>query len=375
MPFGQGSSILPILADKDQGIEMAIYVNDDWRVSDRLSFSLGLRASGFANVGPFVVQQYAEGVERDPQTIIGQTTYGRAVPIKLYGGLEPRISSRYLFDESFSTKLSYNRVNQYLHLITNTTSATPVDIWQVSNSYFPAQRSDNFSLGFFKDFGGRKWQSSLEGFYRDMKGLVVAKDLASLQANSHIETEMLPARGIAYGLELGLNAAYPKFKAQAIITLSRSFRRTVSNPGNVQVNQGEWFPSDFDSPVQLFLSTRWRPRRHTILTASWTYKTGRPITVPDGGFFLTPNWFIPFFSQRNSFRIPDYHRLDLAYTFDDGKYKRQKVMLDFTFSFYNLYGRQNPYFVFFQGSQGQFQGFQLVILGTILPFFSMNFRW
>lgn len=374
-PHGPASVVLPSTIPKDQGLEMALYVNDDWRINDFLRMSAGLRVSSFMNFGPFDVRNYAEGAERDESTITSLTSYASGDIVKAFGGLEPRLSARYLFDESVSFKLSYNRVNQYLHLLTNTSSATPIDLWQLSNTYFPAQRSDNLSIGLFKDFWGERWQASLEGFYRDMKGLVVAKDLANLQINPQIETEFLDAKGMAYGVELGVNASYPKFKAQGIVTFSRSFRRTIDNPGGVQVNSGNWFPSDFDSPINIFLSTRWRYRRHTTLTASWVYKTGRPITVPAGGVFLSPNWFIPYFSERNSYRIPDYHRFDFAFTFDDGKYKRQELMFDFKFSIYNLYGRKNPYSVFFQGSQGSFQAYQLVILGAMLPFFSVNFRW
>ncbi|MEM7369372.1 MAG: TonB-dependent receptor [Bacteroidota bacterium] len=375
LPHGPTSTIVPMSIPKDQGLEMALYANDDWRINDFLSMSLGLRLSSFLNMGPFDVRNYAEGIERDAATITTVVSHPSGEIVKAFGGLEPRMSARYLFDETTSAKLSYNRVNQYLHLLTNTSSATPIDLWQLSNTYFPAQRSDNLSAGLFKDFSGQRWQASLEAFYRDMKGLVVAKDLASLQINPQIETEFLNAKGISYGVEAGINATYPKFKAQGIVTFSRSFRRTIDNPGGVEVNAGNWFPSDFDSPLNVFLSTKWRYRRHTTLTASWVYKTGRPITVPDGGVFLYPNWFIPYFSERNSFRIPDYHRFDFAFTFDDGKYKRQDLMFDFKISVYNLYGRRNPYSVFFQGSQGEFQAYQLVILGTILPFFSVNFRW
>ncbi len=380
-PHGENSALIPRIAQKDQGLEVGLYINDDFDLNSFVSFSVGLRFSYFQNMGAFQVYDYAAGLELKPTNVTDSTYYEPGQSITSYNGLEPRISMRVLFDETSSIKLSYNRVNQYIHLLSNTASATPIDIWQVSNPYFPAQKADNFSVGFFKNFQNKIWQTSVEFFYREMKGLVVPKDFANLLGNPNIETEVLNAVGQAYGAELSIKRNFGKLDVEGSFTYSRSFRRTQGNLEGITVNNGDWFPSDFDSPINVSLSLKYRPSLTKTISASFIYRTGRPITVPSTAYAVYPSWFVPNFSERNSFRIPDYHRLDLAYTFDDGLISRRKVTTEFTFSLYNVYARKNAYSVFFRKKtdeftlKSSFQAYQLAILGTVLPFFSYNFKF
>jgi len=374
-PSGENSSLIPLTIEKDQALELALYLNDDFDLNPFIRFSAGLRLSHFRNMGPFVVRQYTPGLERRPANLSGQQEYGRGETIASFTGVEPRLAVRFLLDEASSVKLSYNRINQYLHLLSNTASPTPIDVWQLSNTYFPAQRAHNFSLGFFKNFKGKIWQTSIEFFYRDMQGLVVAKDFARLLGNEHIETEMLNAVGRAYGAELSIKRTYGKLDVEAAFTYSRSLRRTAGNPENQHVNEGAWFPSDFDSPYNVSLTAKYRPSRTKTFSASFIYRRGRPITAPAGAFAVYPSWFIPTFSERNSLRIPDYHRLDVSYTFDDGLISRRQLKTEFTFSLYNVYARQNAFSVFFRKEGSQFKSFKLAVLGTVLPFVSYNFKF
>jgi hypothetical protein len=374
-PFGENSAILPRIAQKDQGLELAAYINDDFRLNPYISFSVGLRGSFFQNMGPFQVLTYAEGEERTLRTVQDSIRYEQGESITDFLNLEPRISARILFNEETSMKVSYNRVNQYLHLLSNTASSTPIDLWQVSNPYFPAQRADNFSIGLFKNWRGKEWQSSLEFFYRDLKGLVVTKDFARLLTNPNIETEVLNAKGIAYGAEFSLKRDIGKFSIEGSFAYTRSLRQTVNNPGGQNVNGGRWFPADFDSPINISITAKYRPLTTRTISASFIYRSGRPITSPAGAFAVYPSWFIPLFSDRNQYRIPDYHRLDLAYTFDDGIINRKKFKTDLTFSVYNIYARRNAFSVFFRREGNSFRAFKLAILGTALPFVSYNFRF
>lgn len=380
-PYGANSALPSTIAQKDQGLEAGIYINDDFDINNFVSFSAGIRLSYFQNMGSFKVYDYMPDRELKFANITDSTIYESGKGIKNFWGLEPRISMRVLVDENTSFKASYNRVHQYIHLLSNTASSTPIDIWQVSNSYFPAQKSDNFSLGFFKNFQDKVWQTSLEVFYRDMDGLVVPKDFANLLGNPHIETEILNAVGQAYGAEVSVKRNFDKLDLEASFTYSRSFRRTQDNLEGIAANNGDWFPSDFDSPINASLSVKFRPSLTKTISASFIYRTGRPITVPANAYVVYPSWFVPSFSERNSFRIPDYHRLDLAYTFDDGLISKRKLTTEFTFSLYNVYARKNAYSVFFRkkldffSQKPSFQAYQLAILGTILPFFSYNFKF
>ncbi|MEM7370151.1 MAG: carboxypeptidase-like regulatory domain-containing protein [Bacteroidota bacterium] len=374
-PFGENSSLLARISEKDQGLELAGYINDDFKINEFISFSAGLRFSYYQNLGPAEVFTYAPNLERSTFNAIDSTVYGPGDVIQTYQGLEPRISLRVLVDETASFKASYNRVNQYIHLLANTASTTPIDIWQVSNQHFPAQVADNYSLGFFKNFQGKIWQTSLEVFYRELDGLVVAKDFARLLANPNVETEMLNAEGLAYGAELSIKRDFGKVNIDASFTYMRSLRKTINNAPGVAINRGEWFPSDFDSPFNLVLTAVWKQKPSRTISANFVYRSGRPVTVPVGAFELYPSWTIPTFSDRNQFRIPPYHRLDLAYTFDDGILSRRSFKTDFTISVYNVYARQNPYSVFFQKDGTFFKAFQLSILGTLLPFVGYNFKF
>lgn len=373
--FGEESLVLPFSVKKDQGIEMAAYINDEYEINSFIGISVGLRFSKYFAQGPFTVYHYTEGVERTLVSLIDSTAYGRGETIQSYQGLEPRISARVFLDDITSLKLSYNRHNQYLHLLTNTAATTPVDIWQLSNFYAPPQNAHNFSLGVFRNSRGRNLSYSVEGFYRDLSGLLVAKDFATLLAEPRIETQVLKAKGLAYGAEFALKWKSGKWELDASYTYSRSLRSTTDNVGDVQINGGDWFPSDFDAPHNISLSGKFKPRISRTFSFNFIYRSGRPITAPIGSYELFPTWNVLAFSERNQFRIPDYHRLDIAYTFDDGTFKRKKYKTEINLSLFNLYARQNAYSVFFRNQSGRLEAFQLSVLGTLLPMIGYNYRF
>lgn len=374
-PLGDNSIVTPSRLNKDQGLEMALYANDNFDLNDFIRFSAGIRLGTFAALGPYDVVQYAEGKDRSLVNRTGSTSYKQGETIRRFNNLEPRISVRVRFDETSSIKASYNRVNQYLHLISNTASTTPIDIWQLSNNYFPAQRGDNYSIGFFKDFGAKEWETSMELFYRDMNGLVVTKNFARLLGNQNIETEVFNATGQAYGGELSINKTFGELELEFSITYSRSFRKTANNFEGLGINGDDYFPADFDSPISMNLSAKWTQRDTRTFGLNFLYRRGRPISAPQGVVPVFPNILLPDFGDRNTFRIPDYHRLDLSYTFDDGLIYKNKVKSDLTFSLYNAYGRRNPFSVFFQRQGREVRTFTLSVLGTIIPFVSYNVRF
>lgn len=374
-PLGPSSILDPSVFAKDQGLELALYANDNFDLNDFVRFSAGLRFTTFAARGPYEVNTYAEGKEITLANRTGSINYGPGQTIRRFNNLEPRLSLRVRFDETASIKASYNRVNQYLHLISNTASATPIDIWQISNAHIPAQQGDNYSLGFFKDFGAKEWETSLEFFYRDMRGLVVTKNFAQLLGNPNIETEILNATGYAYGGEFSINRSFGDLDLEFSFTYARTFRRTADNPEGVGINNNQDFPADFDSPININLSAKWQQRSTRTFGLNFLFRTGRPVSVPDGVVPVFPGILLPNFTERNSFRIPDYHRLDLSYTFDDGLINKRRVKTDLTFSVYNVYARRNPFSVFFREQNNRLRTFSLSVLGTAIPFVSYNIRF
>ena len=374
-PFGFESSIAPRSIAKGQGLETGIFINDEFQLTNFLGLSLGLRWSHFSNLGPGQVFSYEETAAREVFTITDTTFLGSGQTIEQFSGLEPRIALRVNLDEGTSVKFSYNRMFQYTHLLSNSAAATPVDLWELAGRYVPAQRSHSFSVGLFKNLRNNTWQLSGELYYRKVDGVVINRDFARLLLNEHIETELLEGEGKSYGGELSVQYRIARWDFRLAYTYSRTLRRTLDNPGGQSVNGGEWFPADFDTPHNISLTGQWKIRKRSSLGVNFVYRSGRPVTAPIGLYELYPNWNLPAFSERNQFRIPAYHRIDLSYTLDNQVVKRQRFKSEFVFSVYNLYSRKNAFSVFFQNTPRGLLAQQLAVLGTILPTVSYNFRF
>ena len=187
---------------KNSGVEVAIFANDDYEITENFSVSVGLRYSHYTHLGEDTVYTYRPNMPKRISTIEDTLYYSKFKPIKSFGGLEPRISARINITPNQSVKLSYNRMRQYIHLISNTTSPTPIDLWQVSNEYLPPQLTNNYSFGYFLNLRDNRWETSAEIFYKDMQNLVEYRDFPSLFLNNHLETELLSGSGRAYGGEL-----------------------------------------------------------------------------------------------------------------------------------------------------------------------------
>jgi outer membrane receptor protein involved in Fe transport len=201
-PYKGNPSITSESVSKDNGVELSLFANDDYQVSEKFSISMGLRYSYYQHLGADTVFKYTQGLPKSISTIEDTSYYSDFESISSYGGLEPRISARINLTENQSIKLSYNRMRQYIHQISNTTAPTPIDLWQVSNENLPPQIADNFSLGYFLNINKNEWETSAEVFYKNMQNLVEYKDFPSLYLNNHLETELLKGTGRAYGAEL-----------------------------------------------------------------------------------------------------------------------------------------------------------------------------
>lgn len=375
LPYGDASIVSPKTVMKDQGLESGVFVNDEWTINNFVSLNMGLRLSGFVNMGPSDVFLYAENAPREVFNIVDTMRTGEFEPVQSYGGIEPRISVKVNLNELTSIKLGYNRIHQYSHLLINSLATTPVDLWQLSNRYFPAQVANSYFAGLHRNFFGNVWQLSLEGYFRQMNGLVINRDFARLFVNEHIETEIMDAEGIAYGGELSLAYARNKFDIQLSYAYARSLRRAIGTSSSELVNGGSWFPSDIDMPHSVTFTGQWRAKRTVTYSMNFVYRSGRPVTAPEATYGLSPSWFVPAFSDRNAFRMPPFHRLDFGATLDRQTIKRNRVKSEFVFSLYNFYARRNPFSIFFQRRGGRYQGYQLAVIGTLVPMVSYNFRF
>lgn len=375
-PTTNASSTIAKNVDDEKGRDIALYIHDEFDLTDQLSLSMGLRFVYYQNLGPGELSLYAENSPRLLSTQTGSISYGKGEVIKAYSGLEPRASLRYSFDETSSLKMSYNRTQQFINQLSNTTAVSPVDVWQLSNTYIEPLRAHNYSLGFFKNLKANTWESSVEFFFRDIDQLIEYKDLANLLVNDHLETEIVSGIGRSYGAEFSLRKTKGRYTGWLGYTYSRTERKTNSEFLEEAVNNNEWFLSNYDRPHDLSFVLTFQANKKNHLALNFVYSSGRPITAPSASFGLDNILNIPVYSARNSIRIPSYHRLDFSYTVGQSHKKNQAWRSSWTYSVFNVYGRRNPFTVFFtQNAFANPQANRLSVLGSIIPSITYNFSF
>lgn len=309
----------------------------------------------------------------EPETITDTVYYNSGEVIQSYGGLEPRFTLRYAFTEDFSLKASVNRSIQYLHLLTNNFASAPVDLWKLSDSYVQPQKAWQYALGLYKNLKQNTIETSLELYYKDMPSIVEYRDGAELFLNPTLETELVMGTGYAYGSEFMVKKNGGKINGWISYTYSRTLRKVVAEYGE-PINNGDYFPANWDQPHDLTVVATWQPVKRVSFNATFNYRTGRPITLPSGIYDIGGEIVIDY-QERNQARIPDYHRLDLGATY----YFYQKKNSDFrsyiTFSLYNAYGRRNAFSWFFQPTpeMGIPKSYRLAVIGTMIPSVTYNF--
>jgi hypothetical protein len=365
-PFGEESQLSAKELEKEKGLESAVFANAEWDLSPAFTLTAGLRFGLYNFLGPKTVYKYENG---EPTSIfaIRDTVRYDGGNIASYTSLEPRFSMRYKFNSSTSVKAGYSRTAQFINQIFNSASPTPTSQWQLSTNYIAPNRAHNFSVGVFKNFNSNIWETSAEVFYRAIDQLYDYKDFAQLTVNDHLETELRNGVGRAYGLELSVKKKEGTLNGWVSYTYSRSERQIMG------INRGDWYPSNFDVPHDLSLVVNLQPNQRNTLTFNFNYSKGRPVTFPLGNYETIRGAIVPIYSDRNQIRIPDYHRLDVAYTLGKGYNKTKKIKTSWTISVYNVYGRRNAFSVFF--TQGAFQGVQankLSILGSAFPSVTLN---
>lgn len=372
-PKGENSTIAPKTVDKDLGEEYGAFVNGEWTINPRISVSGGLRYSFYRQLGPRSVYLYEEGLPVEPSNTIDTVLYASGKTIQTYGGIEPRISFKYELGRDRSVKLSYNRLYQYLHLVSNTAAATPVDLWQVSTLHIAPQSANVYSMGYFQNFRQTLWQFSIELYYKQLENLLTYKELPQLLLNEQLETALLPAKGKAYGFEVSVKKTSGKWSGQLAYTFSRSFLRTHSAFPWENINEAKWFPANFDQPHQINLVLRNQMSPVHSITFNFTFRTGRPFTIPTANY-LVDGVVITHYSPRNEGRLPAYHRLDFSFSSDKTQTKEKGYRSSLTFSFYNLYAHKNTFSVYYRRSvNNQQQAYRLAVIGTIIPAISYNF--
>lgn len=373
-PLNSGSSVEYNSLEKERALESAAYVGANYDLTKRLAVDLGLRYSMFSALGERTQYEYESDMPRSEASVRDTITYGRNETIKTYGGPEIRVGARYLITPSLSIKAGYNSTIQYIHILTNNTTISPIDTWKLSDLNIEPQKGQQLSLGVFKNFNANAYEISLEGFYKKSEKVLDFKTGAELLLNENVETEVLQGEGKSYGVELLIRKNQGRLNGWLGYTYSRSFLRLDSEFEEEKVNNGEFFPSNFDKPHDLSMVANYKFTKRFSLSANFVYQTGRPVTVPVGNFSFNGAEYAVY-SDRNSYRIPDFYRLDLGFNID-GNHKLNKVGHSFwTISIYNVLGRNNPYSVFYVTEDGDVQAYKSSIFSIPVPSITYNFKF
>ena len=385
VPSNTSSGINPNQLDKKYAFEPAVYFDVEQQLSDKLSINYGLRYSLFYRLGQQEMNTYANNqavIFNTEQQIYekaiptGSVYYGSNETIAKFNNLEPRLAIAYVLDENQSLKMSYNRMTQYLHLISNTQSPTPLDIWAPSDHFIKPQVLDQMALGYFAEFNDGKYSLEIESFYKKIKNRLDYIDGADLIANNAIEQVVLNGNARAYGLEILVRKNEGKFNGWLSYTLSRSEQQTPGrNLLESGINNGAWYKTGWDKLHNLSLTSMYKWNEKWSFSSIFTLQSGQPVTYPNGQYQYQ-GITIPTYGLRNENRLPTYHRFDLSATLNPNKNKDRNWQGEWVFGIYNVYSRKNAASISFRQNQdsGNNEAVRLSIFGVV-PSVTYNFKF
>jgi hypothetical protein len=374
VPLGKLSLATPDMVNREQALESAVYVSDKYTLTPQLLIEGGLRFSMYNYLGPQSVNQYAPGIPKTEDNITSVKTYSSGDFIKTYGGPEYRLSVRYEFSDNLSIKGSYNTERQYIHVLSNTAAIAPTDIYKLSDPNIAPQLGNQISLGVYKNLKSNTIETSVEVYYKNIYNYLDYKSGAVLVLNHHIETDVFTTKGKAYGVEFMIKKATGKLNGWISYSYSRVFLKMDDPTAGEVVNNGNYYPANYDQPNSATIVGNYRVNHRFSISLNSTYSTGRPITLPIGIFYYD-NSFRTLYSDRNAYRIPDYFRTDFSLNIDGNHKVHQKFHNSWTLGVYNLFGRKNPYSVYYVSENGMVNGYRLSIFGSAIPFINFNIRF
>jgi len=373
-PIGKNSLVIPDTLEPEHALESAVYLSDHYNVSPDFSVDGGVRFSMYNYMGAKHVNTYAPGLPKDLNNVLTTNYFPAGKIIKTYMGPEFRLSARYSISGNTSVKASVNTMHQYIHMLTNTTTISPTDVWKLSDPNLQPQTGTQAALGLYKNFKNNTIETSVEVYYKWYNHYLDYRSGAVLVMNHHIETDVINTKGRAYGIELLVKKTTGKINGWFSYTYSRSLLQQDDPYAAEKINDGAEYPSNFDQPHNATLIGNYKINHRFSFSLNATYSTGRPITLPIAEYDYAGSVRV-LYSDRNAYRIPDYFRTDLSMNLD-GNYKiHQKTHNSWTLGVYNLTGRKNAYSVYFISENGNIHGYKLSIFGSAIPFITYNIRF
>ncbi len=365
----------------EQAYELSGYLSDNFSLNDNINFEIGLRYTRYMFVGPYTTRTYTNGEPRISDNFEETKTYKKHETVFGYNAFEPRLSAIYKIGAESSVKLSYSKIHQFMNLVSNTSVMAPTDVWKLSDNNIAPLICNQVAMGYYRNFNRNFIETSVELYFKKLNNLIEYKEGAKLLMNQTIETDLIPAAGYNYGIEFYLKRNKGRLTGWASYTYSRSLHKTTSAFEEEQINNNHYFPSNIDKPHNLIVQSNYHISKRWRFSATFMYNTGRPTTLPELKYFRNGIQQI-IYSDRNKYRLPDFHRLDVAITFNESLKLHKKWKGSWTFSIVNLYSHRNAFSTFYQretpgivNNYEMYALYKLYIIGRPFPTLTYNFTF
>ncbi len=373
-PLGEKSRIATDQLQKEKALESAVYIDYERALTEKLSVTGGLRYTMFNALGPRDVNHYHEGELPSEATLL--ETRSETGIIKTYHAPELRVSTRYALLENLSLKAGFNTMHQYIHKVSNTSIMSPTDIWKLSDYNIKPQNGWQVAAGIYHETYDKKYEFSAEAYYKHINDYLNYRSSAVLLMNHHLETDVISTKGKAYGIELQAKKPTGRLNGWINYTYSRSLLRQDDKRVAMPLNNGEWYPAEYDRPHEVKAVLNLKFTERYSLSSNFNYATGRPTTVPAGQHYDSYHKrYMPYYTDRNNYRIPDYMRLDLAFNIEPTHKLTSFLHTSFSFGVYNALARKNAYNIYYVTEGTDIQGYKLSVFGTAIPYVSINIKF
>lgn len=384
-PTTETSSFNLIVLDKKRALESGAYVNAEHKITDKLTAQYGVRLSSFLRLGgqslvnyendqPLVYNELLDLYQ--PGVSTGETSYDTHETIKDFINFEPRFGMAYQLNESSSIKAGYSKTTQYIHLLSNTTSASPLDVWTPSGEFIEPQQSNQYALGYFKTLENKKYSLEVEGYYKTIDNVIDYIDGSDLIGKNYIEREILSGESRAYGLEFLFRKNKGRLKGWLAYTISKAESKTPGGTaGGLGINDGKWYNAAFDRTHDISMTGSYKLNEKWTFGSNFILQSGRPVTYPNAQYSYQ-GLTIANYSERNTSRLPAYHRLDISATYVPNRKPNRRWKGEWVFGIYNVYSRKNAASISFAQNRetGNNEATRTSIFG-IVPSVSYNFKF
>lgn len=368
LPYGEESLRLPVSLGSEQGMEGNLFLSDNFTITRWLSLYAGIRYSAYAYLGPQEVRTYAEGEAKGEGSVLDTLSYGSMEAITFHHAPEIRAALNVKLGPNTSFKLSFSQMQQYLFMLSNTVTISPIDQWKLSDYHISPPNGTQYSAGLYHIFPKAGISASVEAYYKEMKDVVDFRDGADFLGSPHTETAVLQGMQEAYGIELMLQKTSGRLDGWISYAYSRSQMLVRGDDPRESINYGNPYPSNYDRPHVLNLIWSYHLSRRLTFSHTMIYMSGRPVTLPSSLYYIGDYVYVDY-RGKNEFRVPDYFRMDASLTIEGNLRANKAFHSTWSLNVYNMLGRQNPQSIFFEPAENYLKGYSFSVIGV--PIFTI----